>query len=121
MDIEKQLEEAKRVFLTDVDEEDAKENLERLQSWEKELRDNASYAQWQANDVTRSIAKQAREAYQDASMQLALNRELDDEQRMSLWAKQDACAFILSLTDKDAKTTLAQLQTQIRNALRAVQ
>ncbi len=44
---------------------------------------------------------------------------MTDEERKSVFAKQDAMLWILSLTEKDVKTTIAQVQGDIRRALKA--
>jgi hypothetical protein len=118
--IEDELELAKEVFLTGVDEEDLQQNKDQIDEWHRSLIENKAYLKWQNSDITRMISKQARDSYQDASLSLARRRDLTEQDRIKLYATQDACAFILSLTEKDAKGSLEQLGEQIRHALRAV-
>lgn len=120
MSIEKDLEQVREIFLTEVDEETLKQNKEEIDSWNQSLIENKAYLEWQSSDITRSISRQAQESYKDASMSLALKRDLTDIDRNKLYAVQDACTFILSLTDKNAKESLEQLSKQIKQALRVV-
>ena len=118
MSIEKDLEKVKEIFLIDeIDEETKKQNLEDITEWEKELVENKAYLEWQNSDITRMISKQAKKSYADASYTLAKRRDLTDIQRNQLFATQDACLFILSITEKDAKSNLEQLNSQIRHVL----
>lgn len=116
----KELEQARQVFLTDIDEEDAADNLERINAWEKSLIENQAFLKWQNQDITKQILDQAKKAYQDASVTLSFNRDLDDVQRNKLYATQDACMFMIGLMAKDAKSTVEQVQREIREALKAV-
>lgn len=108
---------AKEIFLTDVDEELLKENTEIINSWERDLRENEAYVEWQEHDITRSITRQAKDAYKEASVKLMFNRSLTEAERNKLYATQDACSFILSLTDKKAKEVLNVLQNDIKKSI----
>lgn len=120
MSIETDLEKVREIFLTEVDEETLRQNKEDIDAWNQALVENRAYLEWQNADITRSISFQAQESYKDASMSLALKRDLTETQRNKLYAVQDACTFILSLTDKNAKESLGQLSKQIKQALRVV-
>ncbi len=114
----KELEIIKTQFLADdIDAEDRVENENILREWEQGLIHNEAYVSWQEHDITREIAKKLKSEYKDFAMTLANNRSLTDTQRASLWAKQDACTFILSLTEKDAKGQLEQIQNEIKRAI----
>ena len=113
----KELEQAKEVFLTDVDEETYKENIAKITEWERNLMRNRAYLSWRSQDITQEINKMARNAYREHALALASNRSLTDDQRTSLYAKQDACLFLLSLTDQDAKSALDSVLREIRHAL----
>jgi hypothetical protein len=115
----KDLEDAKRIFLNEVDEETRAENEQLLQSWERDLIKNESYLEWKSHDITQELNKEVRKAYQDHAMTLANNRSLTEAERMRLWAKQDACLFILHLTDQDAKSAVDTILRDIRHALSA--
>ncbi len=114
------LEKARQIFLTDVDEETLADNAKRLSEWEQSLAQNGALLKWQQQDITHQILQEAKKSYQDASMQLALTRDLTEPQRNKLYATQDACMFMLSIMSKDAKSTIEQLQKEIRYAVRAV-
>jgi hypothetical protein len=111
------LDRVRDIFLSDVDEDTRKENEEQIRQWETALIQHQAFAGWQSNDISLQIVKQAKETYKDISLQLASNRTLTDAQRNSLWAKQDACLFLLSLIEKDAKGALEQIHREIRAAL----
>lgn len=116
----KELEIIRAQFLADdIDPEDREENEQILKEWERGLIHNEAYLSWQEHDITREIAKKMKSEYKDAAMVLADNRSLTDTQRASLWAKQDACKFILSLTEKDSKGQLEQIQNEIKRAINA--
>jgi len=114
-----ELDKVKDIFLSDVDEETLVENQRKIQEWESELRKNNAYMAWREHGITGELNKMVRGAYRDHAMQLATNRNLTEQQRETLWAKQDACLFILSLTDKDAKTSLDSVLREIKHAVNA--
>ncbi len=114
-----EIQRAKEIFLTDVDEETRDENEQKILEWERDLQRNKAYARWKEHDVTQEINKMAREAFKQHGLTLANNRSLSDEQRKSLWAKQDACLFILSLTDQNAQSAVDSILREIKHALNA--
>ncbi len=113
----KELEKVAEIFLNDVDSEDYQANKETLAEWEKGLHENRLFLSWREHDITKEIAEKAKAEYKEFALQLMQRRDLTDTQRQSLWAKQDACLFILSLTEKDAlseiKTILKEVETAI--------
>lgn len=114
----KELEIIRAQFLSDdIDSEDRAENEQILREWEQGLTHNEAYMSWQAHDITREIAQKLKKEYKEFAMTLANRRDLTETQRMSLWAKQDACLFILSLTEKDAKGQFEQIQNEIKRAI----
>ncbi len=118
--MDKDLEKARAIFLTDVDEETREDNAKRLFEWEQSIAQNSAYLKWQQQDITQNVLQEVKNAYQDASVQLALTRDLTEAQRNKLYATQDACLFMINLMAKDAKSTLEQVQKEIRYAVRAV-
>lgn len=112
-----ELEKAREIFLSGVDPETLEENKQILSEWERGVRQNQAYLQWKGHNITQEINKMVKEAYKDFAVILSERRDLTDEQRMSLWAKQDACLFILNLTNKDAKSELEGILRDIRKAL----
>lgn len=112
-----ELDKVRELFLTDVDEDTLAENRARIQEWERDLVRHKAYEQWKGSDITREINQMVRAAYKEHSIALATNRNLTDKDRMALWAKQDACVFLLNLTDQDAKAALESILRDIRHAL----
>lgn len=114
------LEKIKNIYLdSDIDEEDYADNLSRITEWESSLRQNEDIASWQESDITKSIAKQAKESYKELAMSLITNREMTEKQRLSVWAKQDAMLWIISMVAKDAKGNLEQIHKEIKQAIKA--
>lgn len=114
-----QIDKLKEIYLAnDVDSEDYADNLARITEWESALRKNEDFVSWQESDVTKNIYQQAKETYKEAAMQLWRDRTLTDAQRATLWAKQDAALWIISMIAKDAKSEITYIQTEIRKALR---
>jgi hypothetical protein len=103
----------------DVDEESRADNEARIRELEAALYHNEALVGWQQHDISRLIAKQARESYVEFAQQLAGNRSLTDAERTKLWGKQDACLFLLSLIETDAKGALEELQREVKNKLAA--
>lgn len=119
MAIEKDLEKLKEIFLSgDIDSEDYEDNLKLISSWELDLRANEEFAGWQTSDITKSIITQAKESYKNNAVLLMTNRELTEKARESIWAKQDAMIFLLSLVEKDTKSAIGQIHREIRQALK---
>jgi hypothetical protein len=114
------IEKLKEIFLTDVDEETKADNLAQIQEWERALVEAEDYEGWREHDVTRRVAAEAKKAYIDLSMELATRRDLTEQQRMSLYARQDAMRWLLSHTEKDGAATIKAIQADIRRALMAV-
>jgi hypothetical protein len=114
----KELDTLRAKFLApDIDEEDREDNLKALAEWEHDLEQNKHLADWQQHEITRQIVVKAREAYKDASMVLALRRDLTDTQRNLLWAKQDAAEWIISLGAGKPQEELQRIETEIKAAL----
>lgn len=113
----KQLDEIRAKFLSpDIDPEDREDNERLLKEWEAGLIQNEAYISWQEHDITREIAQKMKEEFKEFAQILSENRTLTQEQRVSLWAKQDACRFILSLTEKDARGQIEQIQSEVKRA-----
>jgi len=115
----KELEKVRQIFLNDdgLDEETKEDNAKKILEWEQGLIANEAFAGWKDHDVTRQIEKQAKDSYKDIAMRLYRDRTLTDTQRVSLWAKQDAIQWILSLTEKDAKGAIEQINKEIKLAI----
>ncbi len=117
MDINDKLEEARQIFLTDVDEETQRENLERINEWEQSLRTNSAFLQWQESEISKMLIKEFKTTYKNASLRLAQTRNLTEGERATLWATKDACLMVLSLLAKDAKGEVESVYKEIDYAL----
>lgn len=114
----KELEKVTEIFLADdVEADDRSENRKQLIEWEQGLEQNRLFLSWQGHDITAQISKKAKDSYKEFGIQLATDRTLTEAQRQSLFAKQDACAFVLSLTEKDALTEIKTILRQIEVAI----
>lgn len=117
----KELDEVKKIFLAgDVDDEIRLDNEEQILKWEKDLYENEVLADWINHDITKMIIQQAKNSYKEISLTLALNRRLDDEQRKSLWGKQDAMLWLISLGSKDPQKEIESIKNEIKTAINAV-
>lgn len=113
------IEKLREIWLSDVDEETRKENEEQIKEWERGLIRNEALLDWRSHDITREVAQQAKKTYKDLFFTLAERRDLSDEKRMSIWAKQDAIQWILSLTEQDPVKELERIKKEIRMAINA--
>jgi len=106
---------AKEVFLTGpgVDEESYRENFEEIKSWESELVQHEALSEWQKHDITLNILRKFNQEYVSASMMLATGKQLTDSERVSLFAKKDACSLIFEIMNGDAKSQIKQLNREI--------
>jgi hypothetical protein len=118
--VEKLLDDARKIFLTGVDEETLRENEAEIQSWEQDIRANEAFAEWQKQDISKSIAERAKETYVECAITLATNRELKEPDRWNLYAKQDAVLYIITLIASDAKEVIASIEMEIKNKLSRV-
>jgi hypothetical protein len=112
-----EIQKVREIFLTDLDEETRADNEAKIREWEEQIIRNQAYLDWREHDITTEINKMVRQAYKEHAMALASNRTLTEEERKALWAKQDACLFILSLTDQNAKSALESVLREIRQVL----
>lgn len=118
--MDKDFEKVRNIFLSDeLDEETRQDNESKLKEWEDSIRENQNFASWESHDITKQIVLQAKSAYKDIGVTLAENRSLNDTQRASLWAKQDAILWLLSIAQKDAKNVLEQIHKEIKVAISA--
>ncbi len=114
---QEKIEEARQIFLSDVDEEIQKDNLDKIREWEQTLRTNAAFASWQESDISKLLLAEFKTVYKEASCRLAETRVLTDAERATLWAKKDACLMVISLMARDAKGEIASVQQEIDRAL----
>jgi len=118
--IQEKLEKAREIFVTDIDEETRADNLSKINEWDKSIRENSAFAQWQSSDISQMLIKQFREIYKDASMILAEKRDVTEAQRQSLWAKKDAALVVLGLLSRDAEREIETIHKEINYAINMV-
>lgn len=113
----KELDDLKKIFLTDVDEETQADNEAKIREWETALIHNENFASWREHDVTKDILQQARKSFIDISMQLIVadNPAL----RATLHGRRDAALWLISIINVDAKGAIDQIHQEIRAALSA--
>lgn len=112
------LDQVRQIFLApDVDPEDQAKNVEIIRAWESDLRHHKAFAEWQELDITKSILAKAKQQFKDISLHLSNNRTMTDQERATLWGKQDACMLIISLMEQDARAAIAQIENEIRQSL----
>jgi len=112
------IEKLKQIFLADdIDDEDREDNLLNIQSWESEIIKNKNILGWQEHDITKGIINKARETYIDLSLKLIRDRELTEAQRLSIYAKQDAMLWLISLAGDNPKSAIEQINNNIKVAL----
>lgn len=115
-----ELQKAKEIFLTDVDEETYQENLAKITDWEKSLIENEEYLSWQEHPVTQKILKKARETYVDAVITLGRDmRNLSQDGIHKLIATQDSCMWVISVSSNDVKTQIEMVKNEINRVLNA--
>lgn len=113
------LEKLKEIFLSkDIDDEDYDDNLRMISDWEASIRNNEDFSSWQESDVTKSIVEQVKQSFKDNAMRLIKDRDLAEKDRLSIWSKQDAMVWLLSLVEKDSKKALEQIHRDIKQALK---
>jgi hypothetical protein len=116
----KELEQVREIFLApDQDEEIIAHNREVLAEWERSLAETSAFADWQSHEVAQQVLSQARTSYKDLGMVLAERRDLSEAERLSIFARQDACTFIIKLLGRDARHELELLHEEIRKELNA--
>lgn len=113
----KEIDELRQVFLAEPDPEIRADNERIIIEWETKLVQSHAFNDWKSHDITQQIIKQARESYKEMAFQLAVNRTLTVEQRMTLWAKQDAMRYLLTMIDQDAKSVIDGIIADIKRAL----
>ena len=112
------IEKLKQIFLADdIDEEDKEDNLLNIQSWESEIIKNKNILGWQEHDITKKIIDKAKENYTDLSLKLIKDRKLTEAQRLSIYAKQDAMLWLISLSGDNPKSAIEQINNNIKVAL----
>ena len=115
------IEKLREIFLAeDVDSEDYEDNLRDLNELESRYRENENLLEWQQHALTQAVVKQAKEGRLEIALRLANDRELSNEQRASLFAKQDAMDWILNLASADPQKELENLDKEIENGLNRV-
>lgn len=112
------LDEAKKVFLTDdLDGETYQHNLGVIREWERSMLNNEALVDWREHDVTKKLNEKAKAEYMQASLRLMRDRDLSEQTRMSLYAKQDACTLIFELSGGNAVATIEEVEKEIKREI----
>lgn len=112
------LEQLEEIYLSDdIDDETRADNLSLIREWRSRLIKLEEYAGWKDHPVTQDIVAKAKKSYVDHSLLLARSRDLTDSARQSLWGKQDAMLWIISLTSDDAQEEISGIEMAITRAL----
>ena len=115
----KNIEKLKEIYLADdVDSEDYEDNLHDIKNWELDIIENENLLSWQEHDITKKIIEKAQESYISLSTRLSTDRDLTETQRMSIYAKQDAMKWIISLSGENPKSVLKDINNKIKIALK---
>jgi len=114
------LDKLREIYLTDVDEETRQENLEQIRSWEEQLQKSEAFQSWKEHPVTAQITQQAHKTYVSLAVQLATDRSLPDLIRTSIYARQDAMLWLISLVEEDHEAIIASINADIKRALEVV-
>ena len=112
------LQKLKEIYLADdIDSEDREANLEDIRNWEKDLIENENLLSWQEHDITKQIMERAKKSYIDLSLRLIKDRKLSEEARLSIYSRQDAMLWLISLAGDNPKSALEQINNSIKVAL----
>lgn len=115
------LQKLKDIYLAeDVDSEDYKDNLRDITEMEKSIIENENLLGWQEHDLTKKVVEMARRGYIDIATRLATTRDLTEGERLSLFAKQDAMKWLISIADGEPKLILEKIDSDVKKALRSV-
>lgn len=116
-----ELNDLKKIFLDEtLDTETYQDNLKTISEWENTLMQSEMFLSWQEHDATKEIVRKAREVKQSNARRLSTDRTLTQEQRSSLFAKQDALDWILTIATGDTKEKILQTHNLIKKALKEV-
>jgi len=116
----KEIDKLKEIFLSnELDEDILKENQEQINEWEQSILFNEALVSWKEHDVTVSVIKQARSSYRELAQMLATSRSLTDEQRKSIWARQDAMLWFINMAAKDPVKEIESIRQEVLRALDA--
>ncbi len=117
----KDIEKIKEIFLSeDVDDEDYQENLDKITDWENSLIENENLLSWQEHDITKEIISNTKENLLEVSLRLVNDREITEQERMTMFAKQDAMKWLISLSSDNPKIILEQINDDIKKALNQI-
>lgn len=111
------LEKLKEIYLDPtLSEEEREDNAVYILKWEKALIESKNFDSWAKDPITSDIFSRARTSYVEFSRLLIENRELTEKERMSIYARQDAMLWILSLKG-GFEQTLNSINKEIQIAL----
>lgn len=115
------LDKLRDIYIADegLTEEERADNAAKITEWERGLRESEALLSWKEHDFTREITARAKEHYRALGIRLATVRTLTEQERLSMWAKQDAMAWLLSLSQDDPKKEIELITNEIKLALDA--
>lgn len=111
------LEKLKQIYLSPtLSQEEIDDNSKIIAEWEKELIESKHFDSWAKDPITAEIFSKARSSYIELCRLLMENRDLSEKDRLSIYAKQDAMLWMLSLTS-DFEKKLEAINREIKVAL----
>lgn len=112
-----ELNKAKEIFLTDVDDELREENMELINQWEQSLISSEEYQSWLEHPITKEVLKKAREQYSQTVMVLGTRKDLPEKDRLAFWGIQESALWLMNLGSRDARGEIERVKEEIRQAL----
>lgn len=112
------LQKLKEVFIDPtLPEEEQQDNLDFIKKLEDSIIQNKQIDTWLKDPITVDIMATARESYIELSLSLINKRDITEKERLSIYARQDAMLWILSLLPKDTQETLNSIDARIEQIL----
>lgn len=111
------LEKLKEIYLDPtLSKEEIEDNARYIDKWEKVLIESKGFSSWLKDPITTDIFNNARTSYIELSRLLIEKRDLTERERLSIYARQDAMLWILSLKG-GAEQTITSIDKEIKIAL----
>lgn len=108
----------REVFLSkDIDDEDYDDNYKALNDLEREYRESVDLQEWLGHVLTKKLFDTAQEAYVSNAVRLAQDRELTEKERWSIYAKQDAMLWLLTVVEDNPTEKISLIEEQVKKAL----
>lgn len=116
-------EKLKQIFVDnpDLDSEDSRENIEEVTQMEREFEDSRLAKDWKEHELSKRLMVQAQESYIDLALRLANDRQLTEQERLSMYAKQDAMMWFMNLVERNPEKHMKEITDKVRRAIKSVQ